>query len=114
MRTLIIALLVLFTAAALPAAHAGPSGKAHSHATNIDEAEARVDAAAVVDRLVAKEKLDPSWKGLKADQAAKKTYEKGPEWVVTFQNPAAEEGKRTLYVFLTLKGDYVAANFTGK
>ncbi len=114
MRALVIALLALFTAAALPAAHAGTAGKGHSHGEAIDAAEAKVDAAASVGRLVAKGKLDDSWKGIEAEKAEKKTYEKGPEWVVTFQNPAAEEGKRTLYVFLTPHGDYVAANFTGK
>ncbi|MHB8766632.1 MAG: DUF6488 family protein [Deferrisomatales bacterium] len=114
MRTLTVTLSALLLALSLTA-HAGTSGKNHAHGKPIDAAEAQVDAGAAVERLVAKGKLDASWKGVKAEKAEKKTFDKGPEWLVTFQNPAAsDETKRTLYVFLTLNGDYVAANFTGK
>lgn len=37
------------------------------------------------------------------------------EWVVVFVNDKiADTDKQKLYVFLTLGGDYIAANYTGK
>ncbi|MDP1524419.1 MAG: DUF6488 family protein [Rhodocyclaceae bacterium] len=64
--------------------------------------------------LVERGKLDKSWSGIKATEATKKDFGKGPEWVVSFKNEKAEAGKQTLYVFYTLSGSYLASNFTGK
>ena len=37
------------------------------------------------------------------------------EWVVSYKNHAVEDkSKQTLYVFLSVTGEYLAANFTGK
>jgi hypothetical protein len=37
-----------------------------------------------------------------------------PEWVAVFVNDKiTDTEKRKFYVFLTLGGDYIAANFTG-
>jgi hypothetical protein len=34
---------------------------------------------------------------------------------VSFKNPSAKDkAKETLYVFMTLPGNYIAANFTGQ
>jgi len=41
--------------------------------------------------------------------------QKGKEWKVSFGNPtAADPSKSTLYVFLSLPGNYIASNFTGR
>ncbi|CKT62042.1 Uncharacterised protein [Mycobacterium tuberculosis] len=40
---------------------------------------------------------------------------KGKEWKVSFKNAAVTEAnKSTLYVFLSLPGNYIASNFSGK
>ena len=37
------------------------------------------------------------------------------EWKLTFKNPAEKDAtKQTLYMFYTLTGNFIAANFTGK
>ncbi len=37
------------------------------------------------------------------------------EWLVIFNNEnITDEEKQTLYVFLTISGEYIAVNYTGK
>ena len=37
------------------------------------------------------------------------------EWKLTFINPqATDANKKTLYLFYTLSGNFIAANFTGQ
>jgi hypothetical protein len=67
------------------------------------------------DALVSGGKIDPSWKDVKHDKVEQVDARKGKEWKVTFRNPAAaDKGKQALYVFLSLPGNVLAANFTGK
>jgi hypothetical protein len=77
---------------------------------------ARKLAAAQVSRLSLEGKVDKSWQNHATPQGAEVRTAKGhKEWVVTFQNTTEfDASKRTLYVFLTESGDYIAANFTGK
>ncbi|HIE65917.1 MAG: DUF6488 family protein [Nitrospira sp.] len=108
-------LLVLFVFSA-PVVFAGPGGGDHSHesASPISEDEALKTASGVVAEIVNEGKLDKSWEVVKPKQIIQKTFKKGPEWVVTFDNPLAEnKDKQTLYVFLSLSGRYLGANFSG-
>ncbi len=37
------------------------------------------------------------------------------EWKLTFKNPnASDANKKNLYLFYTLPGNFIAANFTGQ
>ncbi|MEK6555017.1 MAG: DUF6488 family protein [Bdellovibrionota bacterium] len=53
-------------------------------------------------------KIDASWKTAKVTDVSKKTFSKGPEWVLTLDNA----GKKH-YVFITLDGFVAGANDTG-
>lgn len=65
-------------------------------------------------QLIKKGKLDKSWKGKTAIKVEQKSFAKGPEWVVVFRNQEHKMlAKRTLFMFYTLDGKYIAANFTG-
>jgi hypothetical protein len=67
------------------------------------------------DELVKAGKIEASWSGVAVKAVEQKTFSKGPEWVVTFQNDAAADpSKRTLYVFYDRDGHFLAANFTGR
>jgi len=102
--------LSLFSAAAM----AG-SGHDHSHGHEaISQNQAELIAIKNIDRLVEKGKLDKSWASVTASKVEKKTFSGHPEWVAVFTNSAiSDPEKRTLYVFLSTGGDYLAANFTG-
>ena len=65
--------------------------------------------------LVNKGVIDKSWKGTKPVKAEKKAFAKGPEWVVSFKNDKVKDKtKQTLYIFYSLDGHYIAANYSGK
>jgi hypothetical protein len=97
------------------AANAG-SGHSHSHSSEpVTEAQATQIATDSVRQLAVKGKLESSWARVKAAGVEQKTYGSKKEWVVVFNNGAVSDGsKRKLYVFLTLTGEYLAANFTGE
>jgi len=110
---LLIAGLFLFSGVAV----AGPGhehGHGHSHGP-VSETKVIERAAQKVKQLVDAGKLPESWKSVAVSKAEQKTYANGPEWVVTFNNPADNrEGKQMLYVFYSLDGHYIAANHTGE
>jgi len=99
--------LSLFSAAAM----AG-SGQDHSHGHEaISQNQTELIATKNIDRLVEKGKLDESWASVTASKVEKKTFSGHPEWVAN--SAISDPEKRTLYVFLSTGGDYLAANFTG-
>ena len=113
MRRIIICLVVLL-AFSVTGAYAG-SGHSHSPKTDeITESQASEQAAKIVSDIVKKGKLDASWTQAQPAAVQKKTFKNGPEWVITFNNTREKDPqKQTLYVFLSLYGDYLGANHTG-
>ena len=97
------------------AGHDHGHGEAHDHALPaINSEKATKNALELIQRLVKKEKLPKSWLQAKAIKTEKKTYKKGPEWVVLYRNEAIKDVKKqNLYVFYSLKGQYIAANHSG-
>ena len=72
-------------------------------------------ASAYKNSLVKNGKLDSSWQAVKEDKVEMADGKKGKEWKVTFKNPAVtDKSKETLYLFFTLPGNFIAANFTGQ
>lgn len=114
MKTLIkiIALSTLFFTASVMA---GPAGHGHSHEpTMVSQATATKNAELIVDSLIKKHKLDKSWTSIQASSTEKRHLNNVDEWVVTFFNKdIVDINKQKLYVFLTLSGEYIAANYTG-
>ena len=72
-------------------------------------------AKIVVNKLAKGEKIDKSWLKINAKSAIVRQYPHGTEWVIAFNNRKIKKvSHRTLYIFLTLSGKYVAANYTGQ
>ena len=88
----------------------------HSHAQAPATKEtAEKNAKQAVISLVKSKKLDESWMSAIASGSEKKVFSGHPEWVVSFVNEKeADTEKQKLYVFLSLEGEYIAANYTGK
>jgi hypothetical protein len=97
-------------------AFADKGGSCHFHGSTPARQETGLTCAAQrKDALASSGKLDASWKAVKHEKVEQVDGRKGKEWKVTFSNPAAtEKDKQTLYVFLSLPGNVLAANFTGK
>ena len=115
MRKIMIIVMLSTLSLVTAPAFSGP-GHEHSHTQGpISEEAAKQEATKQVADLVSKGKVDKSWSGIKPAKAYQKTFKKGPEWIVEFVNSAAsDKAKQTLYLFYTLDGHYMAANFTGK
>lgn len=109
--TLFLALLIN-----TPLAIAG-TGHDHGHTTHdaVSSEEVIKRATSKAQDLITKGKIDASWSKIKASGAEKKTFNKKKEWVVSFNNEiVSDTSKQTLYLFFSLEGHYIAANFTGK
>jgi hypothetical protein len=114
MRTLLqavqsAALICLFAIAAPASGHPG-------HGAAISREAAIQRGSAEISRLVSAGKLEASWKAAATVQSAElRESGRAKEWKLTFANAqASKESERTLYVFLSEIGEYLAANFTGK
>lgn len=106
--------LLAFTAMA-GSDHDHGHGHGHSNATPATQEIAKTNATQIISELMKKNKLDQSWASITASSVEKKVFNGSQEWVAVFVNDKiADTKKQKLYVFLTLGGDYIAANFTGQ
>lgn len=92
----------------------GHSNHGHSHGT-IGNKQAVAKGLAKVKFLAQKGTIDKSWKEITQGSATKKTFNHNTEWVIMFNNDKiTDKSKQRLYVFFSLDGHYIAANYTGK
>ncbi|NOZ55022.1 MAG: hypothetical protein GXP08_18100 [Gammaproteobacteria bacterium] len=111
-QTIIFALILSFFS--LTAIAGTDHDHSHSH-TPVSQSQAEATAIKNVIRLADNGKIDKSWKSIKVMKTEQKTFNEHLEWVVVFENKTLNDpAKQTLYVFLTLGGEYLAANYTGK
>ncbi|MCW5645183.1 MAG: hypothetical protein KIT63_24035 [Rhodoferax sp.] len=107
--------IVMSTWVAQPAI-AAEGGSCHFHGSK-PAAEATVLGCAQQRKefLVKTGKLDATWMAIKHDKIEAVEGKKGKEWKVSFKDPAAKDkSKETLYVFFTVTGNFIAANYTGQ
>ena len=110
--TLLLSLLFSTPVIAGPG-HDHSHGHSHSHGP-VSSDEAAIRALKKVKQFANAGKIDASWSEAKAASVEQKIYAKGPEWVITFKNDKARDAeKQTLYLFFSLDGHYIAANYTG-
>jgi len=91
------------------------SGHDHGHSHSpVNQTTAKTKATEIVASFVKRNKIDKSWASIKASSVDKKVFKGNPEWVVLFINKKITDTKKQkLYVFLTLGGEYIAANHSG-
>jgi len=113
MRKFIKAVL-LFSFLFVPLAMAG-SGHDHGHShETISSDTAKSKATGKVKQMTDAGKIDASWVTVTPVSVEQITYSQGPEWVIIFKNDnVSETSKQTLYLFFSLDGRYIAANYTG-
>lgn len=97
---------------------AASAGTGHNHGHShepVSQERAQAVASQYMQRLADSGKIDKSWKSVVGSKAEQKKFGNRMEWVVVFNNDkVTDAGKRKLYVFLTLAGEYLAANYTGE
>lgn len=114
MLSVLLAFIPMVALAGANHDHGHDHGHSHSH-DPVNQEQAQAAALKQVARLVKKGKIDNSWTNAKVATAEKKKFGGKLEWVVTFSNEKVKDpGKQTLYIFLSLSGEYIAANYSGK
>ncbi len=113
-KTLIAAALIAVFSA--PAVRADAGSSCHFHGSKpASETTVLGCATQRKETLVKARKLEAGWLGIKHETIALVDGKKGKEWKVSFTNPSVEDkDKKTLYMFFTPVGNFVAANFSGQ
>lgn len=123
MRQIVTIIYVIFFissgAAIAGGGHEHDHGHSHDNSSHAHEPisadSASHKAKEKIAQLVKKGKIDASWTELEPTSVEQKTFAKGVEWVVVFKNPKVNDStKQTLYLFYSLDGHYIAANYTGQ
>ena len=113
-KTLLLTFTLSLFSVAVIAGGGHDHGQGHSHSV-VDQTTVNSNATKIITSLIKNNKLDKSWAGIAVNSSEKKIFNGRQEWVVSFvNNKVTDAKKRKLYVFLTLTGDYIAANYTGK
>ena len=104
---ILISVLILFSGAAA-------AGTGHSH-DPVTQQQAEQVATQILSTLIKQGVIEESWRDTAVQMSEQKVFDGSTEWVVSYKNDAVSDpSKRTLYIFLTLTGDYIAANYTGQ
>jgi len=98
------------------AGHSHDKDGGHTHSSGpISEEKAKSKATRTMQNLANRGVINKSWISAKVLKAEKKSFSKGSEWVISFNNKKVKDKtKQTLYIFYSLDGHYIAANYTGK
>ena len=116
MKKLLSIATLLLSVSLAPAAFAGGDGKCHFHGSTPAKESVVVGCAnSYKEALVGKGNLDTSWKNATLDKAEVVAGKDKKEWKLSFKNAAEKDAsKQTLYIFYTLTGNFIGANFSGK
>ena len=103
--------LTLFSSVAL-------AGAGHSHGVPLEpvtQQQAEQLASKFVSSLVADGKVEASWSNVKVNKSEQKNFSGTQEWVISYNNEVASDpNKRTIYIFLSLGGEFLGGNYTGE
>ena len=115
MKTLATALVLSSLLFGAPVIAGSGHDHGHSHAqAPVNKETAEENAGKAIASFVVSGKIDKSWASITASSSEKKNFNGRSEWIVIFVNEKiTDTAKQKLYVFLTLSGEYIAANHTG-
>lgn len=71
-------------------------------------------APAAVKIIASKDPKKSAWASVAPTSVEEKSFAKGPEYVVTFEDKTRPAGEQTLYMFVTVDGYLNGSNYTGK
>ena len=113
-KKLLIGFFIGLVSSTVMAGSGHDHGHSHSHGP-VDQDTAILKATKIVKNLVTRKTIEKSWSDTKLSLIEKKVFNGKAEWVAMFvNNNVADVKKRKLYIFLTIGGDYIAANYTGQ
>lgn len=113
----ILSVIALSATLAAPLSATAGEGSSCHFQGNQPASETAVNPCATQrrDSLLKTDQLDPSWQTVQPAKPEQGDGQKGKEWTVVFQNPAATDtSKKTRRMLFSLPGNFIAANHTGK
>lgn len=115
MKKICTAILFAAASAMAPAAFASGASDCHFHGKSPASQETVTSCSVKRQaQLIESGKLEKSWLNIKPGMPEQVDGKRGKEWKVTFADPAAaDKAKSNLYMFFTLQGNFIAANFSG-
>lgn len=111
----IMALVALVVISPIGPAFAGESSSCHFHGSK-PAPESIVLGCAEKEkaRLIAKGSIASTWRPVSHKSIEQVEGKNGKEWKVTYFDPTtADKEKSNLYMFFSIVGNFIAANFTG-
>ncbi len=94
--------------------HSHDANGGHGYQSPVNKTIAKEKAIKVINTFIEKKIIDKSWSTVDMNSAKRTLIQGNEEWVITFINNKIEDKKKQkLYIFLTLSGRYIAANYTG-
>ena len=114
MKTILTVVLTLMIIS--PLAMAGKGSSCHFHGSKKAEKSTIEQCGIERKNLYLKNgTLDTSWSNIEPSVIEIVDGAKGKEWRLRFDNPnAPDSSKRSLYMFFSLPGNFIAANYSGK
>ncbi len=80
-----------------------------------NKADVEKRAKQKIQKLVSKKRIPKSWKEAKIAKIGKTSVNDTKDWEVSFKNlKIKDKTKQTLYIFVSVYGDIVGVNYTGK
>lgn len=89
------------------------AGAGHIHGP-VDRDTAELRAERVVTTLIKRGVLSASWQERQLLDLVRKQRDGSKVWLATYNSENAPQDQKMLYVFLSLSGNYLDANFSGK
>lgn len=81
---------------------------------DVDKSVIRTNANKIISSLVKSKKIHNSWGKINPKSIITTVFNGQNEWLVTYHNPKLPNVKEhKLFLFLTMKGKYIAINYTG-
>lgn len=116
MKSILVIASLVSLSAFTPSAMADAGGSCHFHGQKPATEPVVVDCANQRRAALIKAgKLESSWQKVPLHKLELVEGKKGKEWKVSFNNPdASDPSRRTLYIFFSHPGNFIAANFTGR
>ena len=114
LRHTVFSLFAALAVASPAVVSASPGGgHTHSHEPATPENIGK-NAEKARSKMIADKKIPATWSAVPAAAIEQIEVKGKKEWRVIYKNPQGNKGEDTLYMFFSLTGNFIAANFTGK
>jgi len=115
--TLLLTITTLYASSEHNHSEHNHTAHGHKHETlqkGISNTAVKEIAIQEVKRLALAKKIPKSWKSIPVTKIGKAHYGDTNDWVVGFDNPKIKDStKQTLYIFVSIHGKIMGANYTG-